>query len=134
MANVRFVEMSNHTDVSSLELRQRAEASSRTRISKWFLVFAEQTEIAYMCLDINPDDTFLVLYELFIQSDKRRTGFGRSILAELEIYAKSQGYGAIALRPRPIDNDMSEADLIKWYKSASYSEHEDDSDLLVKYF
>ncbi len=79
-----FKEITKVGTIIDVELKERVKQASYLKVSRRFIAECNGVETAYICLDIFPNDTCLVLYELFIKTQKRRKGFGALILIEIE--------------------------------------------------
>lgn len=110
----------------------RAKESPKSPRTRHYRAIENGTEIGFLSLDIIPGVDYLVLYELFVPTSLRRQGVGSRLLEEVEKMAVGLGYVQVNLTPWPLEDGISEEELIRWYKARGYSERPDCPDELQK--
>lgn len=75
-------------------------------------------------MDIVESFDSLILYELYVPVKYREKGIGRDVLKELSNLALKIGYSKITVYPKPIDNNYSEQNLVKWYEKSGFKKKE----------
>lgn len=106
--------------VKSDSLRARAEKSSKSAYTHHYLVYDEDSEVAFLSLDIRPNVDYLVLYEIFVKPELRHQGIGSRLLLETEKLAKNLGLWRIILNPEPFERNFSREALVNWYRKKGY--------------
>ena len=83
---------------------------------------ADGIEVAFVSLDRwpEPQTNPMVVYEIYIQKDRRRKGIGTGVLSEIENLAIREGFTKLRLRPSPLDRETSESELVNWYLRHGY--------------
>ena len=89
---MRLVELTSAGDAGNEEIRQKANASSRSQHTMHYSVYENDHEVAFLSLDIRPDVDHLVLYEIFVSREFRRRGIATRLLAQTESLARCWGY------------------------------------------
>ena len=119
-------------DFATSELRNRATDSSKPAATTHYRAVEGDEEVAFVALDVLPGRQFIVLYEVFVRSDRREQGIGLRVMSAVEAHAREQGFRQIKLRPHPLDQSNSAEELRQWYTRQGYAEDEIDHALLQK--
>jgi GNAT superfamily N-acetyltransferase len=115
-------------------LRERAERGL-AKISHKYLAFLDGEEVAFVVLDLWRLPNPMVIYEIFVDPEFRKKGIGTIALSKIEQIASEEGYSEIVLVPRSLTEELSEKDLVRWYRKQGYEwkqKPEDPEPLLSK--
>jgi GNAT superfamily N-acetyltransferase len=119
---IRLIEAVTHLDFESPELRKRAQESSKSIKTTHYRAIANTREVAFVSLDRWPELGHMVLYEIFIAKKLRRQGIGSDVLAEVESTAIKEEVYVMRLRPKPLDEGISQQELDNWYARRGYAQ------------
>jgi len=120
-----LLEIANPENITTVAIRKRAEASSRSLHTKQYVVVENGLEVGFLSLDIRPKVDYLVLYELFVPEEYRCRGVASRTLIETEKFAKSLEYKKVTLNPSSLENEYPKSKLINWYKKRGYIERQE---------
>ena len=79
-------------------------------------------ELGYLAVDVDPENKFFVVYELWVPLAGRRRGIGSFLLRAAEDIGRSLGYGEVLIRPKTMSKEFSQAELEAWYLRNGYSD------------
>ncbi|MSR35685.1 MAG: N-acetyltransferase [Gemmatimonadetes bacterium] len=114
-------------------LRSRAWKAPRLSTVHLLRAMAGGTEEALVVLDIHSGSDCVILYEIFLCSERRNRGIGTKVLSAIEAYAKASGVGCVEVWPRSLDSrDRSDAQLERWYRGHGYVSAQAGSERLRK--
>jgi hypothetical protein len=103
-------------------LKKRMKLSPPPGVMKHLRAMLAHEEIGLVVIDLFPDTDELILYELFINPDLRRSGNGSATLRAVEDHAWRIGRRRVTLEARQIDPpSMSEPELVRWYQARGYT-------------
>jgi GNAT superfamily N-acetyltransferase len=125
-------EISGPLEIDNLELRERAQVSTKNQYTKHYVVKEGAQEVAFLSLDLYPGTEYLALYELFVAASERRKGVGSKVLGHAEDLGRNLGYRIITVTPWPLEPEGSEEDLLAWYRARGYSARADVPDEFEK--
>jgi GNAT superfamily N-acetyltransferase len=117
---IQLTETTNPNNFELAELRIRAENSSKSRNTIHYRATIHGREVGFLSLDHWYDLRCMVLYELFIAVEQRRKGIGRALITIIEKRSKAEGLRWLRLRPEPLDQGISQQELVDWYLSIGY--------------
>jgi GNAT superfamily N-acetyltransferase len=106
-------------DFSTPLLKNRA-TKPKQPITKYYVATSDGQEVGFVALDVPEDKSYLCIYELIVNPMVRRRGFGSEIVRKCYQMAKSFGCKKICLRPRPVEEGISEEHLISMYSGLGY--------------
>ena len=101
-------------------LRERFENGSMCQVTRQYIAKEHEKEVAYVALDHHEEYGVFVVYEIYVDPLSRRRGIARQILRESELMARKLGYKKIRLKPKPLDNSISEDALVRFYESEGF--------------
>ena len=102
-------------------LRSRAEKAPRMGTTHLFRVMSEGAEAALVVLDIHEEAECIILYEIYLCSDRRNRGLGNKVLSAVEMYVTASGRACLEVWPRSLDrSNRSDAQLVRWYRRHGY--------------
>src|SRR5207247_1200633 len=87
-------------DFTAAVLRSRVAKAPRMSTIHLFRAMAGEVELALVVLDIHEASDSVILYELFLCSERRNRGVGTKVLAAIEEYAKGSGRACLEVWPR----------------------------------
>lgn len=112
-------EIKEPSTIKRSALRERAERGL-AKISHKYLAFLDGEEVAFVVLDLWRPPRPMVIYEVFVDPEFRRKGIGANVLLKIEPIASEKGYSEIVLVPRPLTEEVSDEDLVRWYQKQGY--------------
>ncbi len=115
-----LIEIKEANCCETRELQQRDQEITKSSKTTCYRALCGGREVAFVALDRWPELDRIVLYELFVRKRLRRQGFGTAVLAEVEHSTLREGFSAVRLSPRPLDNEISLHALIEWYRRRGY--------------
>jgi GNAT superfamily N-acetyltransferase len=116
----QLIEVAECIDFENIDLRDRYSESSKGKRTRCYRAVLGSDEVALIAIDRWPEFDCLVLYELFVPRSRRGRGVGSIVLGAVERLAKEEGFGAVRVLPRPLDDSIDEASLTRWYKTRGY--------------
>src|SRR5688572_7669075 len=118
---IRLVPAANEDAFEAPALRSRASKAPRQRTTHLFRAMSDGVELALVVLDIHDGSDCVILYEIFLSSDRRNRGVGTRVLCALEEHVKATGKSCLEVWPRSLDrSNRSDAQLVRWYRSHGY--------------
>jgi GNAT superfamily N-acetyltransferase len=119
---VRLVPAAAADEFEDTILRSRAAKASSLSTARLYRAMSDGVEAALVVLDIHEGADCIILYELFLCSDRRNRGLGTKVLAALEQHVRSTGHGCIEVWPRSLDRrSRSDAQLSRWYQRHGFA-------------
>ena len=120
----------------NIELDKRLHECIERRSCKtsfYKIVFLDQV-VGYIALDRwpEPEVSKLVIYELFIESNFRREGYGVKTIENVEAIAKKEEYKYISLAPCQIDSEFPFQRILNFYKKCGFIESQVPNHLIKK--
>jgi GNAT superfamily N-acetyltransferase len=89
----------------------------------WYDVTFGETCVGRVKTEYNPYNykpKAYVIYELFINKEYRKKGYGKAVLNTLKTKAIKEGCSRVIAWIRPLDKDLVEKDLKIFYKSCGF--------------
>lgn len=129
---LEFIELKTQTEINSEELRARAREFPGRVIDLKYLVRKAGEEVAFLWYNTFPTDFYLVIYELFVAARFRNQGIGSALIRHAETLATDRGYRQILVRPQPLSNDITQAQLIVWYEKRGFTKMTGDEGIYFK--
>jgi len=117
---IRLIEIKALADVDLPTLMKRAQESSKSTKTIHYRAVKDGETVAFVSLDRWPELDHMVLYEIFVPKELRCRGIGSAVLAEVENTAIREGMPRMRLRPKPLDQGISQANLAAWYAKHGY--------------
>lgn len=133
IGEVVFDEVHSPDEFEADSLRAQASTSPRSRHTHQYRARCGPSEVAFVSVDIWPERDFLVLYEIFVDPQQRKLGFGTLIVALVEQLAQRFERRRITLYPRPLDSTITETALKAWYARLGYKPRDEVPDELEKF-
>lgn len=127
---IQLIEVGDHSEFRSVPLRDRASVSSKSKITKHYVAVSDGQDIAFVALDIPEHRDYFCVYELLVDPQHRRCGFGAAIIRRCQFLAAQGGFRKICLIPRPIEPGGSEERLRAWYYKLGFTQCPDQRDLV----
>ncbi|WP_439408561.1 GNAT family N-acetyltransferase [Bradyrhizobium sp. DASA03076] len=118
---IKLVPVSSAVTCGDAEIQQRMAESSKGKRTTQYVAYEHGRAIGFVSLDDMMKLDCLVLYELFVPARLRGAGLGKRILAEVETFARLEGYRYVRLRPWPLECGFPEERLIAWYRRNGYT-------------
>jgi GNAT superfamily N-acetyltransferase len=112
--------------VVSDAIRDRVLHSSRGMYTKHFVAYENSNEVAFLSVDLWPDHSLFVIYEIWVLRDVRGHGTGTRVLLAAEKLARDGGFPRIRLVPKALgypdgpERDRETAILLEWYERHGY--------------
>jgi GNAT superfamily N-acetyltransferase len=114
------------------KIRQLAVDGSRTAVTRHYLAREDGREVGFLAADVDPDDSYFVIYTIFVPRSLRRHGIGARLLKAAEDLGKHLGFTQVLLRAKTLNPDYLQEDLVAWYQRNGYSISPDSNGALVK--
>lgn len=127
---IELREINSPSEFSSAPLRNRATVSTKAAFTKHYAAMSGNIEVAFVALDIPENKSYLHVYELLVEPQQRRRGYGALIIEKCRLIAIQDRFKTINLIPRPIEVGSSEHQLRAWYSGLGFSQSPNQSDLL----
>jgi len=86
--------------------------------------------VAFVALDIPKHKDYFCVYELLVDPQHRRCGFGTAIIHKCHSLAAQGCFKKMCLIPRPIESGGSEEKLRAWYGKLGFIQSPNQSDLV----
>jgi GNAT superfamily N-acetyltransferase len=118
-----------NTQLNSPALKKWSCCLSMALISKHYLAYEA---VAFVTLDEPANMDYLCIYKLFVGPEFRRKGIGTKVIHSVEELAKTRNCPKVCLRPRSLENYLSDEQLISWYSRLGYKWNREDSGLMEK--
>ena len=96
--------------------------STRTKITSHYVLLDKGNQIAFISLDLYPIEEKLSLYEIFVPTALRHSGYGGKGIKTVEDFALSQGYKKVVVYAMPFEEDYPQEKLNNWYKKHGFQE------------
>lgn len=127
---IQLIEVRDYSEFRSVPLRDRASVSSKSNITRHYVAMSDGQDIAFVALDTPEHRDYFCVYELFVDPQHRRCGFGTAIICKCQLLAAQAGFRKICLIPRPIEAGWSEEKLRAWYGKLGFTQCQNQSDLV----
>ena len=127
---MNLIEIEDKTIISSEELKTRVKESSKNAYTKHYLVKEDESEIAFLSLDVMYKEKLMFLYEIFVMIQKRRKGYGSIILDMVCVLTKNLSFNKVCVNPLPFDRTLKMDDLYNFYLSKGFKRNHENSELV----
>ena len=121
MGPIELVEATEPSEWLTPELKELADDASKTDNTHIYRVIDDGREVAFVSLDIWPGESFTILYKMYVSSTLRGQGIGTRTVASVEAFTTCLGRSSVRLVAHPLDNTISEDQLIHWYGRLGYA-------------
>lgn len=102
------------------KLRGRAKRAPQSPVSRWFLATDRGEKVAFVVLDVWPDNENVILYELYVPPRLWRHGVGSATLVAIEAYVRNLGRTSLELDARALTEQLEQDWLERWYERRGY--------------
>lgn len=107
-------------EVSSSELRDRISTLKVPKSEEFIAHSRDGSEAGFLSIEPIEYSRLLFIQTIFVLPEFRRRGLGSSFLAFAENLAEERGFPVIWLRPRSLDVDINDDELVEWYSRMGY--------------
>jgi GNAT superfamily N-acetyltransferase len=106
--------------ISSPLLEQRASDSSKGPFTYHYLAYVSSAEAAFVSLDIQPNQEYIVLYEIIVELSLRRKGIATAVVEQVERLALGMQRRQLVVTPEPFMRDIDREVVVRWYTKLGF--------------
>jgi ribosomal protein S18 acetylase RimI-like enzyme len=82
--------------------------------------------------EVWPEEEYFYLYELFVAKRFRRKGIGSELVRLSLRKAMDLGYNGVKVQPKPLDDDITQEQLVSWYENLGFTRMPDHPEFFVR--
>ena|GEM_PF-6238325 len=137
---MKIIEILDDTVIENDTIKDRIVQSKKNGWSIHYLVKDNETEIAFLSLDLMRKDpplrknNLIFIYELFVITAKRKKGYGSKILDWVFEKAKKDSFDEVWCEPHPFDGSVTLNILNKFYINKGFKGPDGNSQFVKKIY